>query len=89
MTRGGGRSRSTTERCSFCDKSKHEVDKLIQGGKPGIYICNTCVEICHSILHDSATSGTAPPIFLFSSLLVSDVALGRYVGVANVGPIVD
>ena len=64
MTRGGGRGRSTTERCSFCDKSKHEVDKLIQWGKPGIYICNTCVEICHSILHDSTTSGTAPPIFL-------------------------
>ena len=55
MPRSG--SRSTTERCSFCDKSKLEVEKLIQGGRPGIYICNTCVEICHSIIVEDSTIG--------------------------------
>ena len=55
MPRSG--SRSTTERCSFCDKSKLEVEKLIQGGRPGIYICNTCVEICHSIIVEDSAIG--------------------------------
>ena len=59
---GGGRS--TTERCSFCDKSKLEVEKLIQGGRPGIYICNTCVEICHSIIDESKEPASAPPLYL-------------------------
>ena len=62
MPRSG--SRSTTERCSFCDKSKLEVEKLIQGGRPGIYICNTCVEICHSIIDESKESEKAPPLYL-------------------------
>ena len=63
MPRSGGRS--TTERCSFCDKSKLEVEKLIQGGRPGIYICNTCVEICHSIIDESKESEkAAPPLYL-------------------------
>ena len=55
MPRSG--SRNTTERCSFCDKSKLEVEKLIQGGRPGIYICNTCVEICHSIIVEDSSIG--------------------------------
>ena len=62
MPRSGGRS--TTERCSFCDKSKLEVEKLIQGGRPGIYICNTCVEICHSIIDESNAPESAPPVFI-------------------------
>ena len=62
MPRSGGRS--TTERCSFCDKGKLEVEKLIQGGRPGIYICNTCVEICHSIIDESKESEKAPPLYL-------------------------
>ncbi len=62
MPRSGGRS--TTERCSFCDKSKLEVEKLIQGGRPGIYICNTCVEICHSIIDENNAPESAPPLFI-------------------------
>ena len=52
------------ERCAFCDASKHEVDKLI-AGRPGTFICNRCVEICHSILREEEDHGTAaPPLFL-------------------------
>jgi ATP-dependent Clp protease ATP-binding subunit ClpX len=62
MTRtGGGRTKGPVERCAFCDSSKHEVDKLI-AGRPGIFICNRCVEICHSIL-DTRTE-LPPPLFL-------------------------
>lgn len=59
----GGRGRGSIERCAFCDSTKHEVDKLI-AGKPGIYICNRCVDICHSILRDEAKSAAPPPLFL-------------------------
>ena len=64
MSRGGSKGRSSAERCSFCDKTKHEVEKLIQGGRPGIYICNNCVEICHSILEENEPSPGAPPVYL-------------------------
>src|SRR2546428_4557804 len=64
MTRtSGGKSRGAIERCAFCDSTRHEVDKLIQG-RPGIFICNRCVEICHSILRDETRTGAPPPLFL-------------------------
>jgi ATP-dependent Clp protease ATP-binding subunit ClpX len=34
--------------CSFCGKSHAEVRKLIQG--PGVYICDSCVLVCKSVL---------------------------------------
>ena len=37
--------------CSFCGKEKSEVDKLIAGTDG--YICNECIELCHSMLEES------------------------------------
>jgi ATP-dependent Clp protease ATP-binding subunit ClpX len=34
--------------CSFCGKSHAEVRKLIAG--PGVYICDSCINVCKSIL---------------------------------------
>lgn len=34
--------------CSFCGKSHSEVHKLIAG--PGVYICDSCVNLCKGIL---------------------------------------
>ncbi len=34
--------------CSFCGKSRAEVKKLIAG--PGVYICDTCVVTCKTLL---------------------------------------
>lgn len=34
--------------CSFCGKSHAEVKKLIAG--PGVYICDSCIGVCKSIL---------------------------------------
>ncbi|WP_306770628.1 ClpX C4-type zinc finger protein, partial [Moraxella catarrhalis] len=34
--------------CSFCGKEKGEVDRLIAGTDG--YICNECIELCHSML---------------------------------------
>lgn len=40
-------------RCSFCQKSQHEVPKLIAG--PAVFICSECVELCVEILAESAS----------------------------------
>jgi len=37
-------------RCSFCNKSKGEVRKLIAG--PKVSICDECVETCNDIIDD-------------------------------------
>jgi ATP-dependent Clp protease ATP-binding subunit ClpX len=34
--------------CSFCGKSQTEVKKLIAG--PGVYICDSCVTVCKTII---------------------------------------
>ncbi len=34
--------------CSFCDKSQHEVKKLIAG--PSVFICDECIELCNDII---------------------------------------
>ena len=34
--------------CSFCGKSQAEVTKIIAG--PGVYICDSCVNVCKTII---------------------------------------
>ena len=50
MSSSSGRGRHI-ERCTFCEKRRHQVTSLI-AGPPGIYICNECIEICNSILQE-------------------------------------
>ena len=38
--------------CSFCGKSQKEVKKLVAGR--GVYICNECIDVCHSIMEEEA-----------------------------------
>ncbi len=63
MTRNSGRGRGNIGRCSFCENTQNEVEKLI-AGRPGIYICNRCVEICHSILKEEAHTEVEAPLRL-------------------------
>ncbi|RSM97056.1 hypothetical protein DMB42_46665 [Nonomuraea sp. WAC 01424] len=35
-------------RCSFCGKPHEEARKVVAG--PGVYICDSCVELCHEII---------------------------------------
>ena len=50
--------------CSFCDKAKHEVRSLIEGGcrNPAlpqcIFICDECVEFCAHVNSDLLGSPT-------------------------------
>jgi len=45
-------------RCSFCNKRRSEVKKLIAG--PLVFICNECVEVCIDILVDDGVEVSAP-----------------------------
>ncbi|MBQ8794243.1 MAG: ATP-dependent Clp protease ATP-binding subunit ClpX, partial [Clostridia bacterium] len=37
-------------RCSFCGKTQDEVVRLVEG--PGVYICDSCINFCSSLLFD-------------------------------------
>ncbi len=49
--------------CSFCGKSQAEVKKIIAG--PGVYICDSCVNVCKTIIDREvkATTTEAKPAF--------------------------
>src|SRR5262245_31634760 len=44
-----GEGRPSDERCTFCEKTRRQVQNLI-AGPPGVYICNECVDLCNTIL---------------------------------------
>jgi hypothetical protein len=43
--------------CSFCSKSKENVQKLIAG--PGVFICDECIGLCNDILVNDAVGSLA------------------------------
>ena len=43
-----GASRLQTLHCSFCNKDKDAVAKIVAG--PGVYICDECVNLCQLII---------------------------------------
>ena len=45
-------------RCSFCGKSEHQVERLVEG--PGVYICDECIEFCNSLLNPEELSVPTP-----------------------------
>lgn len=46
------------QRCSFCGKSKDQVQKLIKG--PDAYICDECIHLCEDILRQEIAPKGAP-----------------------------
>jgi len=43
--------RPQTDRCSFCDKPRDQVERLTEG--PGdVNICNECVDICREVIEE-------------------------------------
>ena len=49
----------TTIHCSFCQKSRHDVAKVIAG--PGVFICDECVGLCVEILESERGKVTDTP----------------------------
>ena len=44
--------------CSFCGKSKKEVQKLISG--PSVFVCNECVKLCNDIIREEEEASATP-----------------------------
>ena len=47
--------------CSFCNKSRQQVEQMVEGpelGGKNLYICNECVDVTHEILHKEEPDNT-------------------------------
>ena len=51
------KSNENIDTCSFCGKHKDAVAKLIVG--ESVAICNECVELCETLLHDAPVAASA------------------------------
>ena len=63
-------------RCSFCGKSQEDVARLIEG--PGVYICDSCIEFCGSLLNDEVlpkTYAENKPLLCLQSVRISVIFL--------------
>ncbi len=47
-----GSSQEKTLHCSFCNKTQHEVKKLIAG--PSVFICDECISLCNDIIREES-----------------------------------
>jgi ATP-dependent Clp protease ATP-binding subunit ClpX len=65
--------------CSFCGKSQAEVKKIIAG--PGVYICDSCVNVCKTIIDREVKTPTADSRPVFRLVKPSEIkkALDDYV----------
>ena len=46
--------------CSFCNKSQHEVRKLIAG--PSVCVCDECIDLCNDIIREEAQASARASI---------------------------
>ena len=44
---------SAAAKCSFCSRPRQQVNQLVEG--PGVFICDSCVQLCNSILREKQT----------------------------------
>lgn len=57
--------------CSFCGKSQAEVKKIIAG--PGVYICDSCVNVCKTIIDREVKLPTVEPKQAFRLIKPSEI----------------
>ncbi len=46
--------------CSFCNKTQHEVRKLIAG--PSVFVCDECIDLCNDIIREEAETNARASI---------------------------
>jgi ClpX C4-type zinc finger len=73
-------------RCSFCQTSAPDVDKMIAG--PGIYICDQCVQACVAILEQPPSEQGEPQLPSWRSMTDAEV-VSRLPRIASVAAQVD
>src|SRR3546814_18319826 len=81
--------------CSFCNKSQHEVRKLIAG--PSVFICDECIDLCNDIIIAESQEAARDAIsnerhtheeiksFLNGYVIGQDTQIGRGSGREGVG----
>ncbi len=56
---GGGNKPRRMSACSFCGKGQREAGPMVEGPRD-VYICKSCVELCHNIIKQEARRSTGP-----------------------------
>jgi len=54
----GSRNRRRQSTCSFCGKSQRDAGPMVEGPKD-VYICKSCVELCHNIIRQELKRNSA------------------------------
>ena len=62
--------------CSFCNKDRTQVNKLI-AGSGDVYICNECIDICSDTIHQTPRE-SKQPIFDITEQIVYCAILQNY-----------
>lgn len=60
MSEKKGSASTKVLHCSFCNKSQHEVRKLIAG--PSVFVCDECIELCNDIIREEAQASARASI---------------------------
>ncbi|MCC7226560.1 MAG: ATP-dependent Clp protease ATP-binding subunit ClpX [Burkholderiaceae bacterium] len=60
MTEKKGSAGSKVLHCSFCNKSQHEVRKLIAG--PSVFVCDECIDLCNDIIREETAASARASI---------------------------
>ena len=60
MSEKKGSASTKILQCSFCNKSQHEVRKLIAG--PSVFVCDECIELCNDIIREEAQASARASI---------------------------
>src|SRR3954465_13619610 len=72
---------STTTRCSFCAKEEERAAQMV--ARPGVYICNECVDLCLQIFATGNTRSDDAEIAYWQAMTDEEV-LERLPRVASV-----
>ena len=54
---GGNRGRRSST-CSFCGKGQRDAGPMVEGPRD-VYICKSCVELCHNIIKQEVRKASA------------------------------
>ncbi len=55
---GGGSRQRRVSLCSFCGKGQRDAGPMVEGPKD-VYICKSCVELCHNIIKQETRKAAA------------------------------
>jgi ATP-dependent protease Clp ATPase subunit len=61
----------TALRCSFCNRTAGEVERIVSGPNPArpVHICNDCVRVCVGILRDCTGQDDAYKRFKLTEMI--------------------